>query len=437
MRSMVSERNSKNRIAADGGFSLVEVLVCIALVALTCVPLFSGIRLSATLNNKAHNTQKVTAYAQEELETIKSISVEDYVEDFKNGVTDGGVTYTYITDDAELDEAKTRANELRGNLPAGVETGLTAEESAAIDAMFTPFICEKKDIDIGGRKYTMHAKFMPAEYSQYNEHDTAANVNVSGFYDVAQADAVRFPVISDEINLYDEISVSELLTKLAAEGETGLSDADILGNMKKTVLVTVKSPSSGGEASAQMSTRCDVTYTYPASGTTKAELSYCVYNADYELYPASGTEKGSESGGNAFIFARAFADETGFNQCVNELEIKSTGDTNIYFILGKKSGSDKFYNFSRITVNDEVYSENFFVKSGITPGERTIAGTNGKFLTNVKVNGKSFELDTKKTSETIGRSKYKTVGYAVEIEMFDQDDSDKRVAHVEATKIDK
>ena len=38
---------------------------------------------------------------------------------------------------------------------------------------------------------------------------------------------------------------------------------------------------------------------------------------------------------------------------------------------------------------------------------------------------------------TIGRSKYKTVGYAVEIEMFDQSDSNKRVAHVEATKIDK
>ena len=58
-------------------------------------------------------------------------------------------------------------------------------------------------------------------------------------------------------------------------------------------------------------------------------------------------------------------------------------------------------------------------------------------MTNVKVNGQSFELDADKESETIGRSKYKTVGYAVEIEMFDQSDSNKRVAHVEATKIDK
>ena len=434
MQYVVSEKKDKNRTFTDKGFSLVEVLVCIALIALTCVPLFAGIRLSATLNNKAHNTQKVTAYAQEELETIKSISVEDYVKDFKGGVTSDGVSYSYITSGTELDAAITRANEIKSSFSKPVD--ITAEESAAIDAMFTPFICEKKDIDIGGKKYTMHAKFMPAEYSQFDQ-TTAANVNVSGFYDVAQADAVRFPVISDEINMYDDICVSELLTKLAAEGKTTLTDADILGNMKKTVLVTVKSPSSGGGTSAQMSARCDVTYSYPKTGTAEAELSYCVYKADYELYPASGTEKGSESGGNAFIFARAFMDATGLNQCVNELEIKSTGDTNIYFILGKKSGSDKFYNFNKITVNDEVYSENFFVKSGITPGERTIAGTNGKFLTNVKVNGQSFELDADKESETIGRSKYKTVGYAVEIEMFDQSDSNKRVAHVEATKIDK
>ena len=35
------EKNDKNRTFTNKGFSLVEVLVCIALIALTCVPLFA------------------------------------------------------------------------------------------------------------------------------------------------------------------------------------------------------------------------------------------------------------------------------------------------------------------------------------------------------------------------------------------------------------
>lgn len=438
MQHVVSEKNDKNRTFTDKGFSLVEVLVCIALIALTCVPLFAGIRLSATLNNKAHNTQKVTAYAQEELETIKSISVEDYVKDFKDSITSDGVSYSYITSGTELDAAITRANAIKNNFSKPV--GISAEESAAIDAMFTPFICEKKDIDIGGKKYTMHAKFMPAEYSQFDQ-TSAANVNVSGFYDIAQADAVRFPVISDEINLYDDVSVAELQMKLEGLGEKK-TDLDIMNNMKKHIFVEIDSPAAmEGAESGEMSVRCDVTYTYPASGTPLTDVSYCVYKGSYEVYPASGTEKGSESGGNVFIFARAFRGIN--NNCVNELSIKSNGDTDVYFILGRKSEGDKYYNFNKIAINEDiygdggVYSKDYNIKSSLVPGQKSIPGTNGMFYCNVKENGESFDLDPSKKHETIGREKYKAVGYAVEIDIYDQEDSDKRVAHLEATKIDK
>ncbi|MGN0377923.1 MAG: prepilin-type N-terminal cleavage/methylation domain-containing protein [Suilimivivens sp.] len=428
------EKGHRNRRLADKGFSLVEVLVCIALIALTCVPLFAGLRLSATLNNKAHYTQKVTAYAQEELETIKSVSVEDYVKSFKEGSVVDGVSYSYITSGTEWDAMNSRAQTIKGKLPTGLMTGLTQEEKDAVNAMFTPFICEKKDIDIGGKKYTLHVKFMPAEYSQYDQ-TTAANVNIAGFYDIAAADAVRFPVISDEINLYDETCVDSLLDRLTGLGETK-TDADIMGNMKKTVLVTLVSPaSSEGAESAQMSVRCDVTYSYPASSTPTAEISYCVYNGSYEVYPASGTDAGSESGGKAFVFARAFRGVN--NDCINELVIDSTGDTDVYFILGRKSDADTFYNFNNIIVNGDNYSENYNIKSSLVPGEKPIPGTNGTFYCNIKVNGEQIDLDAQEKYDTIGREKYKAVGYAVEIEMFDQADSDKRVAYVEATKIDR
>jgi len=431
MRSMVSERNGQNRIDINGGFSLVEVLVCIALLALTCIPLFAGIRLSATLNSKAHHTQKVTAYAQEELETIKSLSVQEYTKKFADGEEEDGVSYSYVTTGTELDEMKNRAQEIKNNFT--MPLNITEEEKSKINAMFTPFICEKKNIAIGGKKYTMHVKFMPAEYSQADA-STAANVNVAGFFDIAQADAVRFPVISDEVNMYDDICVSELLTKLEGLGEKK-TDADVMGNMKKKVVVAIDSSGTGeGADSGEVNVRCDVIYSYPASETPLTEVSYCVYKASYEVYPASGTDKGKESGGNVFVFARAFRGN--LNNCVNELSIDSNGDTNVYFVLGKKSESDALYNFNRITINGEDYSSNYNVKPGLVPGEKPI-GTNGMFYCNVKENGEKFDLDPDEKHETIGREKYKAVGYAIEIEMFDQEDLDKRVAHLEATKIDR
>ena len=176
-------------VGADKGFSLIEVLVCIALIALICVPLFRGIGVSATLNNRAHYTQLVTAYAQEELENVKSLSIEKYTEIYKTGSTVDGVSYAYITSGTEWDELNDRANDIMSNMSAAVS--LTAEQQKNL---FQPFICEKRDIEIGNKKYTMHVKFMPAEYSRYDQ-STAANVNVAGFYNVAEADAARFPVI--------------------------------------------------------------------------------------------------------------------------------------------------------------------------------------------------------------------------------------------------
>lgn len=429
---MEAWRKRKNTRKTDEGFSLVEVLVCIALVALVCVPLFSGLRVSATLNNRAHHTQKVTAYAQEELEIIKSISVENYIKEFQAGSVIDGVSYAYITSGSEWDEMNTAAAEIKNkftNMPVGV----SPEEQEAIDAMFTPFICEKKDIKIGGKNYTLKAKFMPAEYSQYDKN-SAANVNVAGFYDVAQADAVRFPVISDEVNLYDDICVKELQSKIADPAEQK-TEADIMANMKKTVLVTIQSPVSGDGATAEMSARCDVTYVYPKSGTPKAEVSYCVYNSTYELYPASGADKGDESGGNVFIMARAFRGTD--NECVNELVVKSTGDTNVYFVLGRKNESDTFYNFNNIFVNDEKYSENYNIASSLVPGEKPIAGTNGKFFCNIKENAAILDDSASGKYDSIGREKYKAVGYAVEIDMIDQADAGELAAHLEATKIDR
>lgn len=420
MRKIRIRKLNRETKMTDKGFSLIEVLVCIALLAIVCIPLFSGFRLSARLNNKAHHTQKVTAYAQEELETIKMLSVADYV---KQVEADGG---SKITSGTEWDEMNDRASGIAAKFNPGVT--LTEEEKKEL---FQPFILEKKNVPVGGKNYTLHVKFMPAEYSQYEDKISAAGVNVAGYFDVAAADAARFPVISNEINLYDTACTDVLLDKLKGVGIAGKTDADVLANLQKKVEVTA------AENGDTLEVRCEVTYSYPAESPS-VEASYLVYKGSYEIDPvtdADGLKRGEESGGSIFLLASAFQSARSETPSIhNILEITSTGDSDIYFVLNRTEGKNKLYNFEEITVNGTPYLTGYDMKAAV-PGEMQVLGTNGTFKTNIKSNGMEV-IDTEK-SESIGAESYKTITYAVEIEMYDETDGDKKVADIEATKVDR
>lgn len=120
--------------------------------------------------------------------------------------------------------------------------------------------------------------------------------------------------------------------------------------------------------------------------------------------------------------------------CRNDLVINSTGDTNIFFVLGRETEADALYNFNSITINGAGYSQDYDVKA-LVPGEMAIPGTNGMFYCNIKQNLEV--LDISEEYRTIGTENYNAIGYAVEVDMFEQEDGNNRVAHLEATKIDK
>lgn len=414
MQKKLKSAENRRMDVTDKGFSLIEVLVCIAVIAIICVPIFKSFQLSATLNNKAHYTQQVTAYAQKELEVIKSTAVAEYRADFESAAVKDGVTYAYITSGDEWDALNTEAQTAKGEFSA--PAGMTEDEK---DALFKPFICEKKDIKIGGRKYTMHAKFRPAAYSKIKE-TTAANVNVAGFYEIAQADAVKYPVVSQEINSQDVTCVEKLQEKLLVLGETK-TEAEIMQDMQKTVEVIIK------ESAGSLKVRCDVAYAYPKNSPT-AEIKSCVYRGSYE-YEADEEKK-------VFLFAKAFRDLG--NACENKLLIKtsmsdgSAPNADIYFVLGHGDTDDTLYNFKDITVYDVPYVENYDVKV-TAPGKMPLAGDK-YFYTNIKKNGSELEAED---NGTVGTESYQATGYAVEIEMYDQTDGNKRAAHLEAAKTDR
>lgn len=430
----IQDVGNKIDVANNKGFSLIEVLVCIALLAIISVPLFSGFRLAARLNNQAHRTQKVTAYAQEELETIKMLSVDDYKAQVE---ADGGISVTSGDEWAKL-------NETAEKIKAGFQykDSLTQDK---LNELFQPFIMEKTNVDIGGRTYKVDVSFQPAEYSQYDQ-TTAANVNVAGYYDTAQADSAKFPVISNELNLYDGTCLEVLADKIIDDtGKSTASEADILANLSKTIDVEITSST----LEAKTKVVCRVTYAYPAVDP-KAKVSYQVYNGNYDLDPINESEGhaiGENSGGSVFLLANALQHVeknqdgevvSGSETVKNVLNITYTGDApvDVYFILNKDA-SGKLYNFDDITVNGQSYMTNHNIQDqnpGVTAGEMTGVFGDGSFKTNIKINNASI-LDEEQNT-TVGAADYRAITYAVTIDVYDEADGD-REAHIEATKIDR
>lgn len=400
---------TENKILKNQGFSLVEVLVCVAILAIICVPLFQSFGTSALLNNEAHYIQKTTAYAQAEMETVKSVSLSQY-EALVEGYTDGDGNNS-------------------GTVTVGtIDTGLQSQFPADYpEELFRMVDCTRDNIRIGSKLYRMSVRINPIPYSQPGGGTEeaaltgdASDANVFGVIEVAQADSMHFPVISTEINQFEAggdgpgAAIHNLLGQIK-ESELsayGYSEADRLRTVYdrtgKSVEVTIKNIGSDS-----INVSCDVTY--ELSGTD-IRLTYHVYSGTYQL--KADTTGGSfvkwDSGGNIFIFAKAYADPCYGGTTApleNRIEIKNeyTGEypISVYLVRGyhyEKDGTGNFINkrgtnFDSVTVGGTSYYSGLPYGGADLSGELSKEATDGKthFYTNIK--GKPGKILTEEEME--------------------------------------
>lgn len=448
---LLSKNGRKRKRKTNKGFSLVEVLVCIAIIAIISVPILAGIRTSAKLNYDAHYTQKVTAYAQKELEIIKAVSVQSY----EKKMNDEGVTRTLIQNGDVFPDIYAQAQESLGSF-SQVDK-LTTEEK---EALFTPFYFQKEHVEIAGREYVMRVVFSPAPYSRENAAggELASDINISEIIDLTEADGARYPVISDEINCYDgkqgtvSTVVVNLKNRLSALG-IEMTEEEIGRQMEKQAVVEINletTAGADGKNKEWVTVSCDVTY-----ACAGAELNYHVYNGRYPYAPTQGEknadasiqeEPGEISGGNVFIFARAFQPEgvavEESAHCRNVISINGGGDAdrpvNVYLIRGytkDTSGPNKRdYNFDEVNLNGtNFFSYPDYLEKGECPfGE-------GTFLTNI--HSSSWDRNVEEYGEEaekeklIGKGSYKARCYQVTVELLDEDGD--LAGRVESTKIER
>jgi len=72
---MVNDYSPKEN--TNRGFSLVELIICVAILAIAIIPLYRSMALSARTNAKAQSLQNATSLAESVMEEIKSTSVSD------------------------------------------------------------------------------------------------------------------------------------------------------------------------------------------------------------------------------------------------------------------------------------------------------------------------------------------------------------------------
>ena len=61
----------------DAGFSLVELLIAVIILAIIVVPMLHGFVTSARMNGKAKQVQRATTVAQDIMEGLKAYDIEE------------------------------------------------------------------------------------------------------------------------------------------------------------------------------------------------------------------------------------------------------------------------------------------------------------------------------------------------------------------------
>lgn len=86
-----------NNVGKDAGFSLVELLIAVIILAIIVIPLSRSFVVSARMNGNARRLQRATTVAQDIVEGLKAYNIDEIKEQFNNP-TDG----FYITDSRRI-----------------------------------------------------------------------------------------------------------------------------------------------------------------------------------------------------------------------------------------------------------------------------------------------------------------------------------------------
>lgn len=343
MRTVEEQKRQLN----NQGITLVEVLLCLAIISIVFLAVMHAFGVSARVNLKANKVQVVTAFAHKIIEECKSADIVDEV----------------------LLQYGGRAKEPEKNSDAYLALTPNQQMLCTKD-MFTITKYNVLDVPIkGAGKFHVEVITNPLPYSQFVDDKTGnakvMDANIFGTPNIRQIDDAGNAVIKDEINRYDAAVVEELQTLLpdTMKDGTDTQRTALKAAMAKNVTVTIENVGTDC-----IHVKAEAEYCSAYEGYS-VEKSYVLYQASYPLEiktrrvldfatgrPIEVFEK-YEKGGEVFIFASAM---NGINQNTMKIENRITLANPITVSL-VRGGALNEANFNQIiladTFNEMVYAD--------------------------------------------------------------------------------
>lgn len=304
-----SKQNTDN-----SGFSIVELIIAVAILAAVFTPILRSFALGAKTNAKAQQMQNVTSVAEKIMEEVKAYSIEEL--------------YTKAAASAEI--VFLSGSEAEAYIDSGSNAEPSSESSDYDDA---PYVLYYKDITATqGKTYNVCATINNKTYDVDTATD-ASNINsvkLPQLYDVQ--DSKDHLVLSWEMSKFDPGALNNLVeanTKEDSQKDTVKNEIKSKG--VKTTTIEFDNAADGKSADIT----CNVKYESGDSTKYPKTLEYNVYSGTLETIEVDDKNNGGPHAYLFYMMSPIANDEYLPHEVINIVEKNKPADVNhnVYLML--------------------------------------------------------------------------------------------------------
>ena len=234
----------KNKFLGNKGFTLVEVLVAVAILALIAIPLVANFAMSSRVNQKSRKNLDTTTMAQNVMEGMNAYSAEDIIKQF-DSYSGAGQSLKFLPTGTTVDSY--------GELQHGVDSktigyGVKASNGSMVGTLTVPQY--STGLDISGNSIAVQPNADNTYYlwvkgiAQGNQnYDMRLIMNANSY---AANSSVKVANIASMNNLYDAFYQDDGTSLADAcayydgkNNDSWVTQSMIAENLKRTITVEV------------------------------------------------------------------------------------------------------------------------------------------------------------------------------------------------------
>ena len=307
---MTGNRIADKSIFDNKGFSLVELIICIAILAIAAVPLLGAFSTSGRVIGQAQSMQNATSVAEAVMEEVKGSTIQQLKDHSDYGfVVDPGLSFSNFMSKSDSDKIKVGSDNLGTNkavLIQGGDNPFYVFYKAAVKA-------DADEASADGELFDAVVTIDATENYVGTVGETAIDANSIELPVVDRIDKGKHAAISKEINRLDTSAVETWKDNWRDKNHKDSTDATPLSKLKKEVIITIDDPVHDTDDSKHMTdVECYVRY-YDAS---KSKFEDDEFHVSEKVY--SGTFLGSRDS-RVYVFYKTARQSIHTNNKKNSL----------------------------------------------------------------------------------------------------------------------